>query len=68
MSTGNGIIDASNFAAQTSNGKAYSYKSTFVPHLYPDGTANVKALIQNKRPENEWWLYFKETTRQPYAP
>lgn len=68
VSTGNGIIDASNFAAQTSNGRAYSYKSTFVPHLYPDGTANVKALIQNKRPENEWWLYFKETTRQPYAP
>lgn len=66
IDSGTGIIDAADWAAGNGGGKAWTYKDSYVPHLYPDGTISLKVMFQCKRPANEWWLFKLETPRLPY--
>lgn len=67
IDSGTGIIDASDWATGVGGGKAWTYKNSFVPHIYPDGTISLKIIFQCKRPANEWWLFKLETPRLPYT-
>lgn len=42
-----------------------TYKNTFVPHLYEDGTAQVKALVSCRPSASQWWMFYAETVRTP---
>lgn len=59
----NQVLDASAFIAEY--GSATTYKNSLVPHLYSDGTAQVKALVQCRRAQSEWWMFYGETARTP---
>ena len=56
-------IDVSAFTAAFGGGQ--SYKNTFVPHLYSDGTVQVKALVQARPVQTSWQLWYGETARAP---
>lgn len=59
------LLNVSNFRSTYGSGAGTTYKNTFVPHLYEDGTANMKAIIQCKPDQTTWWLFFAETERLP---
>lgn len=59
----NQVLDASAFIAEY--GSATTYKNSLVPHLYSDGTAQVKALVQCRRAQSEWWMFYGESPRTP---
>lgn len=57
------FIDNSAFIAEY--GGALTYKNTLVPHLYDDGTAQLKCLVTCRPNSSTWWLWYGETPRQP---
>lgn len=51
-------------AFQAVNGGGNTYKNSFVPHLYADGTAQIKGLATIKPTGGAWWMHYIESTRK----
>ncbi|MGA0615958.1 hypothetical protein [Paracoccus sp. KR1-242] len=58
------IFNVSAFQATHGSG-GNTYKNSFVPHLYADGTAQIKGLATFKPPGGAWWMHYIESARKP---